>query len=143
GRLLASQRKSCVSLLYKKGDQRDPGNYRPISLMQVDVKILSKTLAHRLQKVHPLLIHPEQKGFIKCRSLHHHLRFVQDLQDLVRMQNGHGYALFLAFAKAYDRVNWDYLFSVLTRVSCSPSFCSWVRLFYSDVQAVLSLNGSL
>ncbi|OWZ14352.1 Pol Polyprotein [Phytophthora megakarya] len=78
--------------------------------MKVDVKILSKTRAFRLQKVHPLLIHLEQKGFIKGRSLHYQIRFVQDLQDLVPMQNDPGYALFLAFAKAYDRVNWDYLY---------------------------------
>ncbi|OWZ19205.1 hypothetical protein PHMEG_0006580 [Phytophthora megakarya] len=52
-------------------------------------------------------------------------------------------AAFLGFAKAYDRVNWDYLFQVLTRVGYGPIFCSWVRLLYSDVQAVLSLNGSL
>ncbi|OWZ02418.1 Pol Polyprotein, partial [Phytophthora megakarya] len=41
GELLASQRKSSVSLLYKKGDRRYPGKYRPILLMQVDVKLLS------------------------------------------------------------------------------------------------------
>ncbi|OWY95794.1 Pol Polyprotein [Phytophthora megakarya] len=84
GYLLASQRRSTVTLLYKKGGCREPGNYRPISLMQVDVKILSKTLAHRLQRYLPLLIHPEQKGFVRGRSLHHHVRFLHELQELVR-----------------------------------------------------------
>ncbi|OWZ05971.1 Pol Polyprotein [Phytophthora megakarya] len=143
GKLLSSQRKSCVSLLYKKGDRRDPGNYRPISLMQVDVKILSKTFAYRLQHVLPELIHCDQKGFVKGRSLHHHVRLLHDIKQLLHRRDEQGYALFLDFAKAYDRVNWSYLVRVLERAGCGPRFCSWVKLLYSDVQAILSLNGSL
>lgn len=143
GQLLASQRKSSVSLPYKKGDRRHPGNYRPISLMQVDVKILSKALAFRLQRYHPLLVHPEQKGFVRGRSLHHHVRMLHDIQELLQRRGQKGYALFLDFAKAYDRVNWDYLFRVLEKFGCGPAFCSWVKLLYSQTEATLSLNGTL
>ena len=65
GVLLPSQRKSAVMLLHKKGSRADPGNYRPITLMQVDVKVLSKALTYRLQHVIPSLVHPDQKGFVK------------------------------------------------------------------------------
>ncbi|GMF42382.1 unnamed protein product [Phytophthora fragariaefolia] len=143
GCLLPSQRRSSVALLYKKGDPRDPSNYRPISHMQVDVKVISKALAYRLQRVLPLLIHPDQKGFVRGHSLHHHARFLQDLQDLLRRRGGAGYAFFLDFAKAYDRVNWDYLFQVLERVGCGPAFRSWVQLLYCKPEAVLALNGIL
>ena len=49
GSLLRSQRSSAITLLYKKGSRADPGNYRPIALICVDVKVLSKVLAYRLQ----------------------------------------------------------------------------------------------
>ncbi|OWZ09845.1 Pol Polyprotein [Phytophthora megakarya] len=83
GLLLPSQRRSCVRLLYKKGY---PSNYRLISLMQVDLKILSTTLAYRLRRYLRQLVHPEQKGFVSGRSLHHHIRFLQDLQELLKQQ---------------------------------------------------------
>lgn len=79
GILLPSQRKSAVTLLHKGGSRSDPGNYRPISLMQVDTKILTKTLMHRMRSLIPSLIHTEQKGFVSGRSPHHHVRFLSDL----------------------------------------------------------------
>nr|CCA19829.1 pollike protein putative [Albugo laibachii Nc14] len=64
GTLLRSQRSSAITLLYKKGSRADPGNYRPIALMCVDVKVLSKVLAYRLHQVLPKLIHEDQKAFL-------------------------------------------------------------------------------
>ncbi|KAJ0388549.1 hypothetical protein P43SY_010570 [Pythium insidiosum] len=81
--MLKSQRKSAICLLHKKGSRADPGNYRPIALIGVDVKALSKVLTARLQLFLPKLINATQKAFMKGRSIHHHIRFLADLQDLV------------------------------------------------------------
>jgi hypothetical protein len=43
-------REGDVVLLYKKGDSRDPRNYRPITLLQVDYKILAKILVAWMEK---------------------------------------------------------------------------------------------
>lgn len=68
GVLLPLKRKSAVVLLYKKKLGVEPGNYRPIALVQVDVKILSKALTYQLQHVVLDLIHPDQKGFVNPPS---------------------------------------------------------------------------
>lgn len=143
GTLLVSQRKSAVVLLHKKGSRADPGNYRPIALIPVDVKVLSKALTHRLHCVMRDLVHPDQKGFIKGRSIHHHVRFLGDLQDLVTSRDEEAYALFLDFQKAFDRVNWEYLFRLLARMGFGPNFIGWVRLLYTKPQAHLLLNGNI
>lgn len=96
GDLLPSQRKSAVCMLHKKGSRDDPGNFRPISLIGVDVKALSKVLAYRLQIFLPTLIHGDQKAFVKGRSIHHHVRFMADLQDLVTAREEEAYAMFLS-----------------------------------------------
>ena len=100
GQLLPSQRQSAAVLLHNKGSRAVPGNYRPISLVQVDVKVLSKALSYRLQQVISDLIHPDQKGFVKGRSIHHNVRFLADIQDLVTGRDEEAYALFLDFGKA-------------------------------------------
>ncbi|KAF1330506.1 putative Pollike protein, partial [Globisporangium splendens] len=143
GELLYSQRQSAVCLLHKKGSRSDPGNFRPISLMGVDVKALSKTLTYRLQLFLPKLIHADQKAFVKGRSIHHHIRFLADLQDLVTAQDEEAYAMFLDFEKAYDRVNWDYMFQVLDRMGCGGAFSDWVKLLYTSPQAHLLINGHI
>ncbi|KAF1331476.1 putative Pollike protein, partial [Globisporangium splendens] len=138
-----SIRKSAVVLLHKKGSRAQPGNYRPIALVQVDVKVLSKALTYRLQQVILDLIHPDQKGFVKGRSIHHHVRFLADLQDLVTSRDEEAYALFLDFEKAFDRVNWDYMFRVLERMGCGSDFVQWVRLLYTEPQAHLVINQNI
>lgn len=143
GQLLYSQRQSAVCLLHKKGSRADPGNFRPISLIGVDVKALSKALTYRLQLFLPNLIHVDQKAFVKGKSTYHHIRFLADLQDLVTARDEEAYAMFLDFEKAYDRVNWDYMFQVLDRMGCGGAFSDWVKLLYTGPQAHLLINGHI
>jgi hypothetical protein len=140
GELLPSQRKSAVVLLHKKGSRAEPGNYRPIALVQVDVKVLSKALTYRLQHLIADLIHTDQKGFVKGRSIHHHVRFLADLQDLVTGRDEEAYAMFLDFQKAFDRVNWDYMFRLLEQMGFGTAFVRWIKLLYTNPQAHLLIN---
>lgn len=58
-----------ISLLLKPiKDPTLPSSYRPISLLSVDIKIITKALSHRLEKIIPSIIHPDQTGFIKGRN---------------------------------------------------------------------------
>jgi hypothetical protein len=89
GILLPYQRNAAVILLYKKGPRGNPSNYRPIALIPLEVKIVSKALAYRLSSVLPDLIHPMQKGFVSGRSIHDHIHFVRDLQHRCTAANEH------------------------------------------------------
>ncbi|KAH9147104.1 hypothetical protein AeRB84_009203, partial [Aphanomyces euteiches] len=134
GLLLPHQRKSSITLLYKKGERADPGNYRPIALMPVEVKILSRVLARRLSSVAHILVHPTQSGFIKGRSMNDHIHLIQALQHRATRTNEEWYATFLDFAKAYDMVRWSFLFEVLERMNIGPEFRDWVQLLYKKNQ---------
>ena len=59
------QRKAVMSLIFKKDDDEDISNYRPISLTNVDYRILAFTLAQRMQKVVSNVISTDQTAYIK------------------------------------------------------------------------------
>lgn len=71
-----SLRRGVISLLDKPGDPLDPQNKRPISLLNVDYKILAKALCLRLGEVLPSLINPFQTCGVKGRSIHDNIRFL-------------------------------------------------------------------
>ena len=67
--LLSLDQRRALLVLIPKGtkDKRELKNWRPISLLNVDYKILAKVLAKRLQQVITKIISPDQTGYIKGR----------------------------------------------------------------------------
>nr|CCA19828.1 reverse transcriptase putative [Albugo laibachii Nc14] len=68
---------------------------------------------------------------------------MSDLQDLVTHRGEEAYATFLDFEKAYDRVDWSYMFAVLSKMNCGNSFIQWTQLLYNNTNVSLLLNGTL
>ena len=143
GQLLPHQRRSAVALLFKAGDRGDPGNFRPIALMPVEVKVLSKALAYRLAVYAPHLVHRDQAGFVPGRRLHDHVVLVQSLQHYCTIEDHDHYATFLDFSKAYDMVDQDFLFEVLGEFNFGPGFLAWVTLLYRAPWVQIIFGGRL
>ena len=58
-----------LTLIFKKGDRQLIKNYRPISITNIDYKIIAKILANRLHTVLPDLISHDQTAYIKGRTI--------------------------------------------------------------------------
>ena len=69
GYMSETQRKGILSLIFKKGDPTNLSNWRPITLLNVDYKIIARVLAFRLQTIIPKIISTDQNGFIKIDLL--------------------------------------------------------------------------
>ena len=75
-------------------------NWRPILLLNVDYKIATKTIALRLEKILPSIIHPCQSGFVKGRFFGGSIRLRADTMD-TKIKNIPGIAVFLDFEKSF------------------------------------------
>lgn len=94
-----------IVLILKSGkDPLDLGSYRPISLLQSDIKILAKVFAIRLNGVISSIIHSDQSGFMLQKSTAINLcRLFLNLQS--RSDNGGDRALLsLDACKAFDSI---------------------------------------
>ena len=136
------QRMSLIRILFKKGAKYLIKNYRPISLINVDVKAIAKVLATRLAKVLPTLVHHNQKC-IPGRNISDNLHAVNELIQLIDKEDKHGALIFLDQEKAFDRVDHGFLFKTLKAFGLGPNFINWVKVLYKDIQSMVKVNGSL
>ena len=82
GELSTSQKQAMITLIEKKDkDKRLLQNWRPISLINMDVKIASKAMAMRLESILPVLVHHCQNAFIKGRSIFDAIRTIDDILE--------------------------------------------------------------
>ncbi|MBN3294582.1 LORF2 protein, partial [Polypterus senegalus] len=141
GRLQPNMNSANIILLLKPGkDPIFPTSYRPISLINVDLKIICKALAKRLEKVTPFIIHPDQTGFIKGRHSSTNSRRLLNLIDFSYSRNMETSILSLDAEKAFDRVNWKFLFATLHKFGFGNFYINWLKILYSSPTACVRTN---
>lgn len=143
GCLPLSCRRAVITLLPKKGNLREIGNWRPVSLLCCDMKILSKALAMRLRKVIGQVVHTDQSYCIPDRSIFDNITMVRDLMTVSGNLGVSVGLISLDQQKAFDRVEHDYLWSAMGSFGFSSTFISRVRAIYCNIESLLKINGHL
>ena len=134
------QRRGIITLVPKKDKPTNLlGNLRPISLLNKDYKIATKAIAKRLEAVLPLLINADQTGYIKGRYIGENVRLISDIISYTAAKNLPGLAVFLDFEKAFDSIEWNFLFKVLDKLNFD--FKNWIQTFYSNTTSCVTNNG--
>ncbi|CAM2118305.1 unnamed protein product [Caretta caretta] len=97
--------RAVLTLLPKKGDLRDLQNWRPVSLLSMDYKIIAKAISLWLGPMMADVLHPDQTYTVPGRSIFDNLFLVRDLLEL-RRRDGLSFALLsLDQEKAFNRVD--------------------------------------
>jgi len=131
-----------ITLLETKGkDKRYIENWRPISLINVDVKIALKALAKRLEPILPEIVHHNQNGFIMGISIFDVVRTIDDILELAETTNRSGILVAIDFKKAFDSLDHSFLFKVLEKFNFGLHFLQWIKTFYIDISSCVLHNG--
>ena len=138
---LSTTQKEGVIICIPKGDKSKDliKNWRPVSLLNVVYKIGSACIAKRLKSVLPSLINEDQTGFMANRYIGDNIRLIYDLIS----ENKPGLLLCLDFEKAFDSVDWKFMFKVLRAFGFGPDICQWKSTFYKDINSSVTVNGQL
>ncbi len=91
--------------------------FRPISLCNSFYKIIAKVLTSRLLRVLPLIISPQQTNFVPGRQILDSIVSVHEVIHSLEVGKKEGFLLKLDLSKAYDRVDWKFLFAILCAFS--------------------------
>jgi len=129
--------------IYKKKDPNEISNYRPITLLNTDYKILTKIMALQLMERAQTMIHEDQAGFILKRSIFNHIRLARAIITYVELAEEDGAIIALDQEKAYDKIRHDYLWITLKTFSIPQFFIRTVQELYQNANTIVAINSNL
>ena len=139
--LSTEQRRSIITLIPKKEkDLTDIRNWRPISLLNTDYKLITTTLANRLQNVLQSLIANDQTAYLKGRFIGFNIRTIIDIiEDGTKTDSL--FLAFLDFEKAFDSLDHNFMHKCLINFGFPQYFRSWVEIIYNKIEGAVINNG--
>ena len=137
----ASQRQAIIKLLEKPNkEKRYISNWRPFSLLNFDLKMISKSLATRVRKVFSNLIDSRQTAYVNERFIGGSGRPIDTVIKVCDIQKTSGYLLTADFEKAFDSLNHKFLIPVLKKYGFGEDFIDWIKILLRDQESCV-ING--
>lgn len=143
GRFLSGVTKGLITLIPKSGDLKLLNNWRPITLLNVSYKIYAKALQIRLQEPLSKIISPDQCAYLRNRFILDNILLTHETLAWAKKSRQDTIFLKLDFSKAFDRVDWPFLFNIMSRMGFPPGFINMVRLTMSDAEASININETI
>lgn len=137
-----SQKLGIITCLPKPGKSKEyMKNWRPITLLNVDYKIISGVIANRMKKYLSNIISDCQKGFVAGRYIGECTRLTSDIIFKMKKLKMEGIILLIDFEKAFDSISWSFIDKTLKYFNFGERFCKWVNLFYNNIESCVTNNG--
>ena len=141
GQFSTSQRQAIIRLIEKRDkDKTKIGNWRPISLLNVDVKIISKVLAKRLKGVLAKIICSNQTAYVKDRFIGEGGRLISDILEMTDELKMGGILLTIDFQKAFDSLNHNFIIGSCQKFGIPEYMITWIKVLLTNQESCV-ING--
>jgi hypothetical protein len=113
-------------------------DYRPLTLMNSDIKLLTRILANRLRPWLNDILHPSQHCGVRDNILG---AVAATREAVAELTNAHVCLLSLDFTEAFDRISHTYLYKVLEHCGLSEWMNGRIRQLYETATSSAQING--
>ena len=142
GTLNPTARKGVIQLLPKpRKSELEICNFRPLTLLNYDYKILARVLAIRMDSVMPDLIGNQQNGFMKGRNIAHNILRTKEILAYTRKNKKAGVIISIDFEKCFDRVEYTAIRGSLRYFNFGEQFIRYIFLLFKDFSFCTKNNG--
>jgi exonuclease III len=142
GTLPLSQRRGIISLIPKpQKDLEELKNWRPITLLNQDYKLLTKAIANRIQTTLTNIISDDQSGFVKGRYIGCNIQRTQNLIELCEEMQEKAILVNIDFEKAFDTISWNFIYTAMEKLGYPENFIKWVKTLYEGIETCVINNG--
>jgi hypothetical protein len=131
-----------LTLLPKSLEAVGMRDYRPISLIHIIGKLISKVLANRQAPRLHELVHHAQSAFIKGRSIQDNFKLVHAAAKTLHVRKKPSLVIKIDIARAFDSVVWPFLLEVLQKLGFGRVWSDWVSSFLSSASTRVLMNGN-
>ena len=132
-----------LPIFKNKGDHRDCGNYRGISLLAIAGKIMAKVVQSRLSKLAEDVLTESQCGFRQKRSTIDMIFSIRQIQEKAIEQEQELYMVFVDFRKAFDTVDRYMLWKVLKIFGCPETLIDITQQFHDGTKGKVMVGSQL
>ncbi len=144
GEIPPSWREAFISVIPKEDkDKQECGNYRPISVLNLDYELFASISARRLERILPDLIHLDQTGFIQQRQTLDNIRRTLHILDQTNKNKTRSLIAGLDAEKAFASVRWEFLYKVMGKFGLHDYFVRIIQSLYNKPMARVKINGDL
>ncbi|GJW53439.1 RNA-directed DNA polymerase, eukaryota [Tanacetum coccineum] len=133
---------SFITLVPKVDDPLVIGDFRPISLIGSQYKIIAKILANRLSQVVSSVVSEVQVTYIKVRQIIDDHLMVDEIIAWAKKHKNRLMFFKVEFEKAFDSLNWSFLFSILEQIGFSFKWRNWIHSCLNSAFSSVLVNGS-
>ncbi|KAJ0788573.1 putative RNA-directed DNA polymerase [Helianthus annuus] len=133
---------SFITLIPKSKDPTTLRDYRPINLIGVISKTVSKITATRFKKVIGKVISSTQSAFVKDRFILDSPLMLNEVMAWLKQRKKKALLLKIDFEKAYDNVNWKFIIDILDQMGFPAKWRMWMEGILSSARSAVLVNGS-
>ena len=138
-----SARQGVLNLIPKPNkDTRYIKNLRPITLLNVDYKIIEKAIANKMIPALEYIIHQDQRGFMKERRISVNIRKMLDIIHQAKKDDLEAIVMSMDFVKCFDKCSFSILHGSLDFFNFGSVVKKWTKILYTDFSVKIQNNGN-